>query len=126
MAETDTGILGMLEETDWEPSKGRAAEPSPYGPAIAKSVAEGYKAFAFTVNVGTDKSKHEATGKTKQEAELVKHVNLLRKAAREQKPVPVTVLVQAGDIAKNGDVRIQFKTREKIKKAAKTAAPAAA
>jgi len=107
-------ILDLMEEAEWVPArKGPGKVPSPYLPAVQKLVDGGFdpktklgKAFAFTLNTGTDKAK--------QDAELNRNVNSIRKASGQTTP-PCTVLVQTGDVdRKTGDVRVTFVVREKI------------
>lgn len=124
-----TDILSQLEEAEWTAPQGRGETPSPYLPAVEKSWAERAegskmgKPFAFTVTLN-------GANNDERSKDLTTHLNLLRKAGRQVKPEPVSVLVQTGDIVK-GSCKITFTTREKITRqaatpdASATAAPAA-
>jgi hypothetical protein len=118
----DPSVLG---EADWAPrSRGRTEEASPYLPAVQYAVenppAEGK---SYTLKVQLEKEKDNATEPFAKS--LLKHRNLLFKAGRQATP-EVTVMVQAGDISKTGQVTFSFKTRDKVTRPRKAKAETAA
>lgn len=108
---SDTLTVGdfTLTPTEWVPRQGRSAQPSPFLPLVKASVDNDYASYAFPFSLN---------GKNADErkADLERVIRALRRAGGQMIP-PVTVMAQAGDIAKDGTVTIEFKTREKITKA---------
>lgn len=115
-------MIAALEEAEWTSGAGRPKKESPYL-GIVKHANEQGKAFAINVTLNGKNGVERAQ-------DLSKHIMAFRKAGSQMEP-QVTVLVQAGEVDENtGDVRITFKTREKITRnrsqEAVASAPAAA
>ena len=108
---SDTLEVGgfVLTPVEWTARQGRSAAPSPFLAIVKASADNDYASYSFQFGLN---------GKTMDErkADLEKVIRQLRRAGA-QLETPVTVMAQGGDIAKDGTVTIEFKTREKIVKA---------
>lgn len=105
-------LFEALEEAEWTSTSGRQAQASPYLGVIQHALDTG-KTFALTVTLNGRNTQDRVK-------ELGKHVLAFRKAGGQTEPA-CSVLVQAGEIdEKTGDVKITFRTRDRITRTRKT------